>query len=236
MTSGFQLTLLPGFDGTGELFAPLQAAFGGEIASTSVRYRTERSLDDYVDSVVRVLPQKNAVLVAESFSGPVALSLLDRYPARISCAVLCATFAVSPFRSMARAAKYLPTTVFAPTSIQRSLLSSFCLNGERDDALLDKAEAIIRSVPAATIQSRLELLARVDVTSLISRISTPVLYLQPMRDRIVSHRRSRALTQGFSGITVLQIDGPHLLLQSRPVQCAAAISCFLSGVRAKLQN
>src|SRR5687767_13530285 len=102
MSNNLPLVLLPGFDGTGKLFGPLQAALGTDVVSRTVRYDAERSLEDYIDTVTRILPQENAVLVAESFSGPVALSLLARHPTRIKCAVLCATFAVSPFRSLTR--------------------------------------------------------------------------------------------------------------------------------------
>ena len=236
MRTDLELTLLPGFDGTGELFAPLQTALGDEIVSTTVRYGAERSLDDYVESVARILPHKNAVLVAESFSGPVALSLLNKYPARFKCAVLCATFAVSPFRLMTRAARYLPTFMFGATPIQRRLLRSFCLNGQEEEALLDKATAVIRAVPAATIQSRLQVLSGVDMRSLISRIAAPVLYLQATQDRIVSRRLSRMLAQGLPGAMVKEIEGPHLLLQCRPAQCAAAIAGFLSKLQVEVQG
>lgn len=150
MSNSLQLVLLPGFDGTGDLFAPLQAALGSDVPSTAVRYDSERSLEDYMDSVARILPHENAVLVAESFSGPVALSLLARYPARIKYAVLCATFAVSPFRSLTRVARYGPTFLFTPTRMQGPLLRTFCLNGERDDALVDRAASVVRSMPAAS--------------------------------------------------------------------------------------
>ena len=83
MGKDWTLTLLPGFDGTGELFGPLQAALGNDVVANAIRYEAEHSFEDYVDSVARILPRENAVLVAESFSGPVALSLLERYPDRI---------------------------------------------------------------------------------------------------------------------------------------------------------
>jgi pimeloyl-ACP methyl ester carboxylesterase len=236
MSNRLELTLLPGFDGTGELFGPLQAALGSKLLSKAVRYDAERVLDDYVDSVASVLPKENAVLIAESFSGPVALSLLDRYPDRIKCAVLCATFAVSPCRSLTRAARFLPTFMFAPTPIQRRLLRDFCLNGESDDALVDQANAVIHSVSAATIQNRLQVLSGVDMTSLLPQIATPVLYLRAMQDRIVNSRLSRKLTQELPRVTVQEIEGPHLLLQSRPTQCAAAISRFVSDLRANVQD
>lgn len=228
MSNGLTLVLLPGFDGTGDLFGPLQAALGKDVVSSAVRYHAERSFEDYVDSVAGILPHENAVLVAESFSGPVALSLLERYPARIKYAVLCATFAVSPFRSLTRAARYMPTFLFTPTRMQGLLLRGFCLNGECDDALVNRATSVIRSVSAATIRNRLQVLSGIDVTALLSRITAPVLFLQAARDRIVSDRLSRQLTQALPRVKVQWIDGPHLLLQSRPVQCAAAIKRFLA--------
>jgi pimeloyl-[acyl-carrier protein] methyl ester esterase len=233
MSNSLQLVLLPGFDGTGDLFAPLQAALGKDLASRAVRYDAERSLEDYMDNVVRILPHENAVLVAESFSGPVALSLLAQYPARIKYAVLCATFAVSPFRALTRVARYMPTFLFTPTRMQESLLRRFCLNGERDDSLVDRAASVVRSMSAATIRDRLQVLSGIDVTAALPRITTPVLYLQATRDRIVGDRLSRQLTQALPQVTVQRIEGPHLLFQSRPAQCAAAIKRFLADQEAK---
>jgi pimeloyl-[acyl-carrier protein] methyl ester esterase len=155
-----------------------------------------------------------------------------RYPARIKCAVLCATFAVSPFRTLTHAARYMPTFLFTPTRIQKPLLRGFCLNGGSDDALVDRAVAVVRSLSAATIRNRLETLSGIDVTALLPRIMAPVLYLQATRDRIVSDRLSRQLTQALPRARVQQIDGPHLLLQSRPAACAAAIKRFLAGQEA----
>lgn len=223
-----QFVLLPGFDGTGGLFAPLRAAHGNDVPSTAVRYDAERSLEDYVDSVAKALPHENVALVAESFSGPVALSLLSRYPARIKYAVLCATFAVSPFRPLTRVARYAQTFLFTPTRMQGPLLRGFCLNGEQDDALADRAASVVRSVSAAAIRNPLRVLSGIDVRALLPRITAPVLYLQATRDRIVSDRLTRKLTQTLPRVTVQRIEGPHLLLQSRPVQCAAALRRFLA--------
>lgn len=226
------LVLLSGFDGTGELFAPLQAALDGRIETRICRYARERSFDEYVDTAAGMLPQENAVLVAESFSGPIALSLLARYPSRIACAVLCATFAVSPFRTLTRAARYLPTFLFRSSPIQRTALRSFCLNGEHDAELTDQAMSAVRSLDAATVQSRLAVLAGIDVRSLLPRITAPVLYLRATHDRVVSTPRSQELTNALPQVTVQLIDGPHLLLQSRPTKCAVAITDFLARQRA----
>jgi pimeloyl-[acyl-carrier protein] methyl ester esterase len=235
LKNSFSLLLLPGFDGTGELFQPLQAALDKTIATRVCRYTTEESFDDYVEEAAAMLPLGNAVLVAESFSGPVALALMARYPARIASAVLCATFAISPFRSLTRVANILPTSLFHPTSLQRHVIKRFCLNGEGDGVLMEQVVAANRSLRASTIQRRLQVLAGIDTRPLLSQIGTPILYLQAIRDRIVSARVSRELTGLLPRVMVRHIDGPHLLLQSRSAECAAAISDFIVQVDADLE-
>lgn len=212
----------------------MQATLDKTIATHACRYTAEDSFDDYVNTAETMLPSENAVVLAESFSGPIALALMARYPARIVCAVLCATFAVSPFRSLTRVARILPTSLFHPTSLQRHVIKRFCLNGESDRVLLEQVEAANRSLRASTVQRRLQVLAEIDVRPLLPQIAAPVLYLQATRDRIVGARVSRELTGLLPQVMVRRIEGPHLLLQSRSAECAAAISDFLVQVDADL--
>jgi pimeloyl-ACP methyl ester carboxylesterase len=227
-TETASLLLLPGFDGTGELFTPLQSALGNSVSTVAVRYRDEVVFEDYVESVAALLPEQDAVLVAESFSGPVALTLISRYPARIKGAVLCATFATSPFRSLTRLARFVPDLFFGPAPTQPAVLRAFCFDETTDRKLMEKALAVIRSVPASTIKQRLNLLSGLDVSSLLPEIEVPVLYLQAMQDKIVGSHLTRQLLNGLARVEVRQIDGPHLLLQCRPQECADAILSFIA--------
>jgi len=83
-------------------------------------------------------------------------------------------------------------------------------------------------VPPAIMRARLACLAGVDVAPLLRRIGTPVLYLRASRDRIVGARLSSDLTSQLPNVSIAEIDGPHLLLQTRPRECAAAILGFVS--------
>jgi pimeloyl-[acyl-carrier protein] methyl ester esterase len=219
--------LLPGFDGTGELFAPLLSAIGTRLSTVVIRYKDEVRFDDYIDSVAARLPERNAVLVAESFSGPIALATAVRHPARIRAIVLCASFAVSPFRPLTRLARFVPWQLFRPNPAQGAILGRYCLNHASDPALLAKALSVIQSVPARTIKSRLELLAELDVHNLLSQVTAPVLYLQALQDKVVGARLSDDLVGGLSDVTVRRLAGPHLLLQCRPDECAEAIIQFV---------
>lgn len=82
-------------------------------------------------------------------------------------------------------------------------------------------------LPPAIMRARLACLGTVDVRPLLNRVAAPVLYLRASQDRIVSARLGRELTSQLSNVTVAEIKGPHLLLQARPRECAAAISKFI---------
>lgn len=222
--------LLPGLDGTGRLFAPLCSALSADAPPTVVRYDTERSFEDYVETSLSALPSQECVLIAESFSGPIALAVAARYPARVSRLVLCATFARSPYRTLLAAAKLVPQFAFSPNPTQRHVLRHFCFNSDCTDSLLGETLSVLRSVPATTMKSRLVCLADIDVTSLLSKVHTPTLYLLASADRVVGRRLSREVISALPNVTVRELNGPHLLLQTRARECAAAIESFAMSV------
>jgi pimeloyl-ACP methyl ester carboxylesterase len=94
-----RLILLPGMDGTGDLFAPLLAALPDDLVVSIVRYPMDRRLDfselhPYLD---RAIPAREPyVILAESFSGPLALEHAARKPEDLKALILCATFARNP--------------------------------------------------------------------------------------------------------------------------------------------
>jgi len=68
------VVLLPGLDGTGEMFTPLVGALGPDIRSIVVRY-PDAPLDyaGYQAIARAALPaQEPYILLGESFSGPIA--------------------------------------------------------------------------------------------------------------------------------------------------------------------
>lgn len=228
MDAASHLVLLPGLDGTGELFAPLLHALDDGFPTSVVRYGAELTFDEYVESAGKALPDQ-CVVIAESFSGPVAIALAARHPTKIRGLVLCATFAVSPFRTLLRAAKFAPKRLFRPNLLLPSMVNHFCFNGA-SIAVRPSPVAVVSTVPPAIIRARLACLATTDVRPLLPRIETPVLYLRASNDRVVSSRLSHELTSLLPNVKVGEIDGPHLLLQARPRECAAAITEFAQAL------
>src|SRR5262245_27544256 len=93
------LALLPGLDGTGDLFAHFLSVLPTASSVTVVRYLTDKFLayDDLVQVVRGSLTQTDPVVVlAESFSTPIAIKYAAMKPPKLAGIVLCAGFVSNP--------------------------------------------------------------------------------------------------------------------------------------------
>jgi len=67
----------------------------------------------------------------------------------------------------------------------------------------------------------------VDETAALAEISVPTLVLCATRDRVVSKVATMRIMHGIPHAQRVDVDGPHLLLKSRPKDCAAAVLEFI---------
>jgi pimeloyl-ACP methyl ester carboxylesterase len=90
--------LLPGLDGTGLLFQPLLEALATSVRSKVIVYPQSESLSlpELARLVVKQLPPGQSVVLAESFSGLVALTLLTEVATRIRGVIFVGAFAEPP--------------------------------------------------------------------------------------------------------------------------------------------
>ena len=103
--SSMKCVLLPGMDGTGELFSPFIAALPEPFEAVAVGYPTERylsysELEKFVRDACPI--SEPYMLVAESFSTPLAIQYAATNPANLEGLVLCAGFASSPVKGWRR--------------------------------------------------------------------------------------------------------------------------------------
>jgi pimeloyl-ACP methyl ester carboxylesterase len=84
-------------------------------------------------------------------------------------------------------------------------------------------------VSTAVIRQRIAALLAVDETSALRDISMPTLVLCATRDRVVSKAATTRIMQGIQHAQRVDIEGPHLLLQTCAVQCADAVQAFMRG-------
>src|SRR5690349_8746161 len=94
-----KVVLLPGMDGTGTLFAPFITALEDAASIKIITYPTDQPLGyAALECLIRdQLPANEPfVLVAESFSGPIAIALAATPPAGLLGVVLCCSFTRNP--------------------------------------------------------------------------------------------------------------------------------------------
>src|SRR5580698_5589674 len=226
------LVLLPGLDGTGKLFAEFLKALDLGSRAHVVPYPPDIPLGyDELEPIVRAaLPTRSPfVLLGESFSGPLAIRIAARPPPGLAALVLCVTFASNPYPRLAwerRLAPLLPLK-----SLPRWLRAPLMWGSASPAKAPRQSERAMAGVDAAVIRGRIAALLSVDETAALAKISVPTLVLCATRDRVVSKAASMRIMRGIRHAQRVDVDGPHLLLKTRPQECAAAVLKFIRSVQ-----
>lgn len=225
------LVLFPGMDGTGSLFNPLVDALAGKLHVEVVRYPTAAPAG--YSELERVaegcLPTEGPlVLLGESFSGPIAISLAAKHASRVVGLILCCTFVRSPYPALS---KLNHLAALAPIKWVPTRLAAAMLLGRFETPQLRAAlgEALA-AVSANVLRSRLKAVLSVDAASALSRIGAPILYLRASEDRVMPASAGYAIRAIQPAVRVVQIAGPHCLLQAAPTEAARAIQQFVEVV------
>ena len=220
--------LLPGLHGTDDLYADLAHALAPQGRSIAIGYPVDRALG-YPELVARVLADwpgdGDVVLVAESFSGPVALMVAAQRPRGLRAVVLSATFAHRPSVWLHPLRHVLPfaSKRWMPVSLATALM----LGRAATPAWRATIARILDRVADATLRARAVAAFDVDVRGLIPTIGVPLLYLRARHDRLIDARHGDDIVARASEARLVDIDAPHLVLQVAPQAAAAAIDDFL---------
>lgn len=228
------LVLLPGMDGTGQLFDPFIAALGQEFDLKVVRYPTTEALGySELEAVARsALPAEQPfVLLGESFSGPIAISIAASAPRNLQGLILCCTFARNPrpfFSALRPVIGLVPVDIAPMRVLNHLLLGSFSTSALQ--AALAKSLA---QVSASALRARLAAVLDVDVSAKLPAIKVPTLYLRASRDRLVPRSAAEPVAQFVPGVRITELDAPHFLLQAIPAESAQMIRLFVHEVAAQ---
>ncbi len=218
-------------DGTGALFAPFQAALGDRFDVRVVQYPPHRPLEyPALEKIVReaLPPDEEFVVLAESFSGPIAVSLAATRPRRLKALVLCATFVRNP-RPLGAALRlmlnHLPLNAIPPHLSTPVLLGDF--------ATPELTDALIRTLaPVSTdvLRARLRAVLAVDVSAKMEQVRVPVLYLRARHDRVVPPAASTHVQVLCPQMKMVELDAPHFVLQAKPAESAEAVTTFVERI------
>ncbi|MBD9477575.1 alpha/beta hydrolase [Pseudoxanthomonas sp. PXM02] len=223
-----RLCLLPGLDGTGRLYAPLEDALSADADIEVLAYDSTR-FHDYpalADALAPALERhRDVVLVTESFAGPLGVLLAHRYPERIRALVMAASFVRPPLPLSGAAAALLQRlpAVAPPLFALEHLLAGSGL----PPPLRAEFEAIVATLPFQVMRQRALAALRVDVTRELASLQMPLLYLQARRDRLVWPRAGREVLRWARTAHHAVVDAPHFLFQMAPIPAATEIRRLL---------
>ncbi len=220
-----KLVLFPGMDGTGRMFEPFVRHAPAGLSASVVRYPPDRdcAIAELADIASEAMPpDEPAVIVAESFSGLVACELLKRHPTNVRGVVFVAAFLTPPRPLLLRVLSAMPLGASHGGRIGLSLIGRACLGRQCNKQTLALLDAALGQVEPRVLAGRLRMIRQPFAPPM--SVDVPVCYLQATRDRLVPARCARAFSALSANVEVIPIDGPHMLLQSRPAECWQAIN------------
>ena len=218
------LILLPGLDGTGILFRPLLAALPADIRPKVIAYPTHQrlSLAEHAELVAGQLPSGEVVVLAESFSGLVALSLLAKEIQQKSV-IFAGSFAEPPCPLLLALASLVPWGGPLVRWAPNFALRRYCLGRNANSQQLALLREALAAVSPEVLVHRLALL-RTRRPFVRQQFKVPCHYLRANQDRLVPASAADWFQKHFHQCQVETLEGPHFLLQAKPQECAVWIA------------
>jgi len=227
------LVLLPGLEGTGLLFADLVSRLPTTLNITIARFPTERFLSypELIQFVQEMFPKTGRfVIVAESFSTPLAVMLAAFRPPNLTGLVLCAGFIRSPIGNLSFLARPLVHPLlfrFPPPSF---MLKFFATGFNPPAGLEARVRAANQQVDPAVIAKRVRAVLDCDVRNELARTEIPLLYIQGEKDHLVWRRCFYEIRRVRPDARLESIPAPHLVLQREPKIAAEIILRFMESM------
>jgi pimeloyl-[acyl-carrier protein] methyl ester esterase len=226
------LVLLPGLDGTGELFANLLRELPPSLSVVPLAYPAERFLpySELVTWLRERVPRNGAyVLLGESYGSPLAVQFAATRPPNLVGLILCVGFISNPVKHWAFLPRLLARPFFfrfrPPDIALEFFITGFNAPRSLKDAVNRATSSVSPQVLAARARATLDCDARDD----IQRVQVPMLYLQASQDRLVGKYCLDEIKRLRPDVTSISFRAPHLLFQRQPRATAAAIMNFIEA-------
>ncbi len=222
-----KLVLLPGMDGTGNLFYPLlqELPLSLDVKVITFSSRSKQSYIELLLEIKKQLPKSPFTLVAESFSGVLAYRLALDKEVPIQKLILIATFLESPRPKLLRIIRFLPLSFVFSLPLPSLLYEIFCFGNRGGMKLVNVLKKSLSQVKGEILSHRLRLMSDMELCH--KDVTVKTLILNPLNDRLVPKRVSDRVSTRFINSVVKGVDGPHFLAQVSAKDIAALILEFV---------
>lgn len=220
-------------DGTGELFNDFVKTLPGGIEAVIVRYPKNKflsykELESFIQSTIPAT--EPFVLLAESFSTPLAIRFAAKNYPNLKALIICAGFITSPIKGWRRHAAALLAPILLRIPLSKSAARFFLLGPDTPASLIASVQAAIALVKPGVLIARLGAIFACNARTELSQVAVPILYIQGKQDRMVSARSFEEILEIRPRTVVAAINGPHLILQRNPEQCAVTVAQFVADL------
>ena len=225
------LMLLPGLDGTGELFKPLLSCFPEWIKTIVVSYPRDRfcSYGELKSIITDSLPKGDPFFIlGESFSGPLAIRVSRDKPDGLRGAILCATFVRNPFILIPPWLKILSVTpIYMLWPLLLKIRALYA--GEKYREIADLGINAVKTVDPNVIAKRVKEILSVNVENDLRSCDIPILYIMGSRDHLIKRHNFRRIQKIRNDIRLAEIDTLHFVLQLEPRKSADILMEFMGS-------
>jgi len=224
-----RLVLLPGLDGTGELFADFVAALPSWIESTVVSFPSDEflSYSELQSVVAAIFPQTESFfLLAESFSTPLAITVVAHAPRNLLGAILVAGFSRDPARSRLLA-KLASHPAFFKIPTPSAMLRFFLAGWDADRAFIRNIQRVIRQVRPEVLSGRVREVLNCDVRADLPRIKVPLLCIRAENENLLRRECGNEILSGNRNATLENVSSPHMILQRAPERSVELVAGFI---------
>lgn len=222
------LVLLPGMDGTGDLFASFLSKLPDDQVTEVVRFPTHDPLSYLQLAEVaadQIAATGDVFLLGESFSGPLAVLLAAKLGKRVRGLVLCCTFVRRPNTLLSRFRLLAGVVPFEVLPRWGAML--LLLGRDASPELRGMLDRTLAKVSPSVLRKRLKEVATVDVSQVFASCRCPVLYLRATRDALVPAPSCELVVSLSPQAQVVVLSGAHCLLQTNPAGSAEAVARFI---------
>lgn len=220
------LVLLPGLDGSGLLFQPFVEQCLQPENYTIIAYPSDYHIpyNELADYVISKLPNdKELVLLGESYSGPVAIQLALRRGLTVSSLILVATFSYYPDNFLKFISLWLPYKYLLRLPVPDFILKFICFDKTVSTKIMDLLKISLTLTSPKIMALRMSEGIHIDVREALANLKVPCIYIKAKHDKLVSASASAEIKKTNGSINIIEVDGPHFILQTRVEECCAII-------------
>jgi pimeloyl-ACP methyl ester carboxylesterase len=228
--SDLTIILLPGLDGTSHLFGSFLKRLPSYLNPLTISYPTDIVMDyeELRNYVMDRLPgRRDFVLLAESFSWPLAVQIAVERPEIVKALILVATFVENPLLHLGKYTRHLGHFLGFEWKIPRRLIRYLLLSNDAGKEQVTEILDVLRTVKPPVLNHRLRMVLNLDARKAFCKCTVPMLYLSEARDKLVTRASLKTILELRSEVEHIPIDAPHMILQRAPALASEAVEAFL---------